>query len=73
MVKRSRSQSAEEPSLCSCLTMRVPYSSRHSQHFFKKPSLPRSSLEIPSCFSLSMTFTSVAMAAWSVPGCHNAS
>ena len=29
-------------------------------------------LSIPSLFNFSITFTSVAMAAWSVPGCHNA-
>ena len=65
-------QSAEEPIFFNWLMMRLPYSSFHSQHFSKKPSLPRSFLSIPCFFKESITFTSVAMAAWSVPGCHNA-
>ena len=73
MVKRRRSQSAEEPILWSWFTIRSSYSSFHFQASFKKPSLPSSHLSMPISFSLLITFTSVAMAAWSVPGCHKAS
>ena len=72
MVNRSLSQSAEDPSFFNCFTIRPPYSFFQSQAYFKNSSLVRSSLLIPSLLSLSMTFTSVAMAAWSVPGCHSA-
>ena len=63
MVKRSLSQSQEEPIFLSWLMIRPPYSSFHSQARFKKPSRPRSSLSIPSSFSFSMILTSVAMEA----------
>ena len=42
----------------------------HSQARSKNPSLPKSSFSIPSFFICSMIFTSVAILAWSVPGCH---
>ena len=58
-------QSAEEPIFFNWLMMRLPYSSRHSQHFSKNPSLPRSRLSMPCFFRFSITFTSVAMDAWS--------
>ena len=63
IVKRSRSQSQEAPSFFSWLTMRWPYSSRHAQHFSRKPSRPRSCFVMPCFFSSLMTLTSVAMEA----------
>ena len=47
MVKRSLSQSAEEPSLCSCLMIRVPYSFFQSQHASRNLSRPRSCFSMP--------------------------
>ena len=73
MVKRSLSQSAEAPSFFSWLIIFPPYSSFHSQACFKNSSLPISFLSMPCSFSFSITFTSVAIAAWSVPGCQRAS
>ena len=70
MVKRSRVQSQLAPSFFCCSTMRRPYSSRHCQARFRKPSRPKSCLVSPSLRRASMIFTSVAMEAWSVPGSH---
>ena len=61
MVKRSRSQSQEDPIFFNCSTMVWPYSSRHCQVLFKKPSRPSSFLSMPSSFSWLMTLTSVEM------------
>ena len=49
-----------------------PYSFFHSHAFSRKPSLPRSCLSMPCFFRVSMILTSVAILAWSVPGCHSA-
>ncbi len=69
IVKRSRSQSHESPSLRHCSVILPPNSSFHCQTFSKKASLPRSSFSTPSSsLSLSTTFTSVAIEAWSEPG-----
>ena len=68
MVKRSRDQSQETPSLRSCRTMRPPYSFFHAQARSRNFSRPMSSLEMPSALRASTTLISVAMEAWSVPG-----
>ena len=58
--------------IINCSTMVRPYSSRHSQVLFRNPSRPSSFLSMPSSFSLLITFTSVEILAWSVPGTHSA-
>ena len=72
MVKRSLSQSQEEPNFFNCSMILPPYSFFHSHAFSRKPSLPRSCLSMPCFFRVSMILTSVAILAWSVPGCHSA-
>ena len=73
MVKRSLSQSQEEPIFLNWLVIVPPYSFFHSHVLFKKPSLPSSCLSIPSSFKALVTFTSVEILAWSVPGTQSAS
>ena len=72
MVKRSLSQSQEEPSFFNWLVILPPYSFFHAQARSRNFSRPRSCLSMPSFFSVSMILTSVAMLAWSVPGCQRA-
>ena len=64
------SQSQEQPSFLCCFCIVSPNSFVQSHALFKNPSLPTSSLLKPSFFIFSTTFTSVAIAAWSVPGSH---
>ena len=72
MVNRSLSQSQEDPSFLSWLIIRPPYSFFQSQALSKKASRPKSFLLIPSSFNFSRILTSVAILAWSVPGCQRA-
>ncbi len=72
MVNLSLSQSQDEPSFINCSIILPPYSSFHCQALSRNPSLPRSSFSIPSSLSFSIILTSVAILAWSVPGCQRA-
>ena len=67
-VKRSRSQSQEQPIFCSWLRM-MPWCSRAtfqvSSTNFSRPSASR---EVPRLLKLFSTTFWVAMPAWSVPG-----
>ncbi len=73
MVKRSRGQSGEQPSRRSWLTMVPPDSAFHSQTRSMNLSRPSWCLSICRSASWLVTTISVAMPAWSVPGCHSAS
>ncbi len=74
MVKRSRLQSAEQPSRFSWLMIAPPDSAFQAHTFsrnFSRPMARRSG----SCRSIICRSTTicVAMPAWSVPGCHSTS
>ena len=73
MVKRSRLQSGEAPSERSWRVIVPPDSAFHFQTRAMNASRP--SLWRSDCSSASWRSTTicVAMPAWSVPGCHNAS
>ena len=72
MVKRSLSQSHEEPIFLSWDTIRLPYCSFHAQARRRNSSLPISSFVMPSLRIASTIFASVAIEAWSVPGSQSA-
>ncbi len=74
MVKRSRSQSQEAPSLRSWRMIVPPYSSFHCQTRRMNSSRPSWSRVAPSVSrKYWTTLLSVAMPAWSVPGSQQAS
>ena len=73
IVKRLRLKSQEAPNFSICLKIAASNSFFQLQACSKKASLPKSVLERPSFFNFSTIFASVAIAAWSDPGNHNAS
>ena len=72
IVNAVRSQSQEQPSLRSCLRMMPPCSSVQSHACFKNSSRVKSLLLIPCSLRRLITFASVAIEAWSVPGTQHA-
>ena len=71
IVKRSRDQSTDEPSLRICRALAPPLSAFQSQTLTRNFSRPRSWRVIFCAASLRSTTICVAIPAWSVPGCHS--